>query len=329
MTKMFWPQNLAMFYPLKAEGSIQFWQVAACVLLLLGISFFVVRFGRNQKYLPVGWFWFLGTLIPVIGIVQVGSQAYADRYTYIPYIGLFIMFAWLLPQLLSNWPHRKIVLGALMISALVPLGICAHRQVSYWNNSITLFSYAIEVTQNNWLAYNNRGVAYGGLGRYQDAMEDCRQAVKIKPDYAEAYLNLGNAYGSLNRNQDAIDAHKQAIKIKPDYAKAYFNIGCDYDKLNRISEAIDAYRQAIKIRPDYAEAFNNLGKAYGRLGRFAEAIEAFTQAVKIQPDYADAHFVLGFTYLNTGDKSSALEEYKILKTLDAEKAGELFNLINK
>jgi hypothetical protein len=130
---MFWPQSLAIFYPFDV-ARIPFWQVAICALLLLSISFFVVRLGRNQRYLPMGWFWFVGTLIPVIGIVQVGLQAYADRYTYIPYIGLFIMLAWHLPQLLSKWPQRKIALGLSMVMVLTILGICAHRQVSFWNN---------------------------------------------------------------------------------------------------------------------------------------------------------------------------------------------------
>ena len=142
----------------------------------------------------------------------------ADRYTYISYIGLFIMIAWGLPELLSKWPQRKIALGLSMVIVLIPLGICAHQQVSYWNNSFTLFSHAIEVTQNNYIAYNNLGVAYDKLGRYQDAIEDYKQAIRIKPDYAEAHFNLGVAYGKLGRYQDAIESYKQAIRIKPDYA---------------------------------------------------------------------------------------------------------------
>ena len=229
---MFWPQNLAVFYPFDAD-SFAFWQVAMCVLLLLVISVFVIRFGRNQKYLPVGWFWFVGTLVPVIGLVQVGVQAYADRYTYIPYIGLFIMIAWGLPELLSKWPYRKIALGISMVIVLTALGICTHRQVSFWNNSITLFSHAIEVTQNNYIAYNNLGVAYGNLGRYQEAIEAYKQAIRIKPDYAEAHYNLGVAYGNLGRYQEAIEAYKQAIRIKPDYAEAYYNLGVAYSNLGR------------------------------------------------------------------------------------------------
>ena len=292
--KMFWPQNLAVFYPRDIDR-FSFWQIILCVLLLLVIFFLAFWFGRERKYLPVGWFWFVGTLIPVIGLVQSGDQAYADRYTYISYIGLFIMIAWGLPELLSKWPQRKIALGLSMVIVLTTLGICAHQQVSYWNNSFTLFSHAIEVTQNNYVAHNIRGVAYDSLGRYQDAVEAYKQTIRIKPDYADAHYNLGVAYYKLGRYQDAIEACKQTIRIKPDYAKAYINLGVTYYKL----------------------------------GRYQDAVEAYKQAIRIKPDFADAHYNLGVAYLVTGDKSSALEECKILKTLDAEKANELFKLIYK
>jgi Tfp pilus assembly protein PilF len=299
MAKMFWPRNLAVLYPLHAAGSIPFWQAAMCALLLMGISFFVVRLGHSQRYLPVGWFWFLGTLIPVIGIVQVGSQAYADRYTYIPYIGLFIMIAWGLPLLLSKLlsapPQRKIVLGLSMVIVLTTLGICAHLQTSYWKNSFTLFSHTLAVTQNNYAAHNGLGVAYNRLGRGTDAIEAFSQAIQIKPDYAEAHYNLGNAYRKLGRFQDAVEAYKQAIRIKP----------------------------------DDAEIHNNLGVAYRKLGRLQDAVEAYKQAIRIKPDFVMAHYNLGVAYSVTGDKGSALEEYKILKTLDTELANKLFNLINK
>jgi tetratricopeptide (TPR) repeat protein len=367
MAKMFWPRNLAAFYPFNVAGSISFWQVVMCALLLIGISVFVVRLGRNQRYLPVGWFWYLGTLIPVIGIVQVGSQAYADRYTYIPYIGLFLMLAWGLPQLLSKWisvsPQRKIALGLSMVIVLTTLGICAHRQASYWKNNFTLFSHAIEVTPNNWLAHNSRGVAYNSLGRYKEAIEDLSQAIRIKPDYAEAYTdlgivysnlgryndaidahkqairirpyyaeahnNLGNAYDGLGRDTDAIEAYKQAIRINPDLATVHYNLGVAYRKLGRYPDAVEAYKQAIRIKPDYADAYINLGVAYGKLGRYPDAVEVYKQAIRIKPDVAMAHYNLGVVYLETGDKSSAIEEYKILKTLDPELANKLFNLINK
>jgi tetratricopeptide (TPR) repeat protein len=298
--KMFWPQNLAVFYPFNTDR-FAFWQVVMCVLLLLVISIFVIRFRQKHRYLPVGWFWFVGTLIPVIGLVQSGVQSYADRYTYISYIGLFIMIAWGLPELLSRWPQRKIALGLSMVIVLTTLGICAHQQVSFWNNSFTLSSHAIEVTQNNYVAYNSRGASYNSIGRYQDAIEDYKQAIRINPDYAEAHYNLGIAYGELGRNQQAIDSFKQAIRLK----------------------------QAARFKLGLAEAHYNLGIIYGKLGRDQEAIESFKQAIKIKPDYAEAHCILGAAYLEIGDKESAVEEYKILKTLDAEKANELFKLISK
>jgi tetratricopeptide (TPR) repeat protein len=307
--KMFWPENLAVLYPLDAD-SFASWQVAMCVLLLLVISIFVIRFGRNQKYLPVGWFWFVGTLVPVIGFVQVGIQALADRYTYISYTGLFIMIAWGLPELLSKWPQRKIALGLSMVIVLTTLGICTHQQVSYWNNSFTLFSHAIEVTQNNYVAYNSCGAVYDRLGRYQDAIEAYKQAICIKPNYAKAHNNLGVAYGRLGRHQEAIDAHKQAIRIKPDYAEAHYSLGVAYGSLGRYQEAIEAYKQAILIKPDYAEAHYGFGVAYGSLGRYQEAIEAYKQAILIKPDYAEAHYGLGVAYGSLGRYQEAIEAFK-------------------
>jgi Flp pilus assembly protein TadD len=326
--KLFWPQNLAVFYPFDV-GRFAFGQVAMCVLLLLIISVFVISFGRNRKYLPVGWFWFVVTLVPVIGLVQVGNQAYADRYSYIPYIGLFIIIAWGLPELLSKWPQRKIALGLSMVIALTTLGICAHRQVSFWNNNLTLFSHAIEVTQNNYLAYNNLGVAYDSLGRYQEAIESSTQAVRINPDYAQARYNLGLAYSRVGRWQDAVEPYKQAIRIRPDYTRAYNNLGVAYDNLGRRQDAIEAYKQTIRIDSDYAEAYLNLGVAYYRDGRYKDAVEPYKQAIKIKPDFVLAHYNLGVDYLAIGDKEAAVEEYKILKNLDAQRANDLSKMIYK
>jgi tetratricopeptide (TPR) repeat protein len=286
--KMFWPRDLAVLYPFRI-GGISFWQVASCALLLLVISVLVICFGRKRRYLPAGWFWFVITLLPVIGLVQGGSQAYADRFTYVPYIGLFVMVAWGLPELLLKWPYRKIALSIAAAIALTAMGTGTYRQVSYWKNSFTLFTHAIEVTQNNDIIYNALGVAYGGLGRYQDAIDAYKQAIRIDPDYPEAHLNLGVAYCKLGRMQEAIEDFKEAIRGKPNYAEAYNNLGFVYDTLGRLQDAIDAYKQAIKIRPDNANAYYNLGLAYSKLGRISDAIDAYRQAIRIRPDDAEAH----------------------------------------
>jgi tetratricopeptide (TPR) repeat protein len=343
MGKLFWPEDLAVFYPFDAD-LFSFRQIAMCALLVLGISVFVIRFGRTRKYLPVGWFWFVGTLIPVIGIVQSGSQAFADRYTYIPYIGLFIMAAWGLPELCSKWPYRNTTLGVTAVLVLTALGLAAYRQTGYWNNSTALFSHANEVTKNNFLAYNNLGaaysnlcrwqeaieafkqsmrfkpdyaeahcnlgIAYGNLGRWQEATEACKQAIRFKPNYAEAYSNLGAAYSSVGRNLEAIETCMQSIQIKPDCAEAHYNLGVAYGHLGRWQEAVEAYRQAIRIKPNYSEAHNNLGNVYVHLGRWQEAVEACTQSIRIQPDCAEAHYNLGNAYANLGRWREAIEAYR-------------------
>jgi Flp pilus assembly protein TadD len=326
--KMIWPIHLAVFYPHPGRNvSLQYAVISA--VFLLSVTILVLRFTKNRRYLVVGWFWYLGTLVPVIGIIQVGRQAYADRYTYVPYIGLFIMLAWGLPQLLAKWPQRKIVLGLSMVLVLATLGIIAHRQTSYWKNNYTLFLHANEVTKNNYLAHNNLGNFYARFGRYTEAIKSYEQAVKIKPDYTLAHNNLGIAYGSLDRLPEAIDAFKQAIKSNPNFAAAYNNLGVAYGGLGRSTEAIDAYSQAIKINPNFAEAYTNLGIVYAKFDRGTEAIDAFKQAIKIKPDYAEAHKNLGYAYLTIGDKNSALAEYNILKSLNSELANNLFKEINK
>jgi regulator of sirC expression with transglutaminase-like and TPR domain len=292
--KMFCPSHLAVFYPHPCENVSVLYAVISAVVLLT-ITILVLRLAKNHRYLVTGWFWYLGTLVPVIGIIQVGGFAIADRYTYITLTGLFIIIAWGLPEFLKKWPQRKIILGISMVIVLTNLGICAHRQTSYWKNSVTLFSHAIEVTQDNHVAYNNLGYAYNDLGRYQQAIEDFRQAVKIKPYYGSAYFNLGFSYGSLGR----------------------------------YTEAIDAFKRAIEIRPHYAEAYNNLGNAYSKLSRRQDSIDAYRQAIKIRPNYALAHYNLGFAYLAVGDKDSAMAEYNILKSSNSAMANNLLEEINK
>jgi tetratricopeptide (TPR) repeat protein len=207
-------------------------------------------------------------------------------------------------------------------------GYC-YGELGRYQEEIEACMQAIRIKPDFVEAHNNLGVAYGKLGRYQEEVEAYKQAIRIKPNDAETYYNLGIAYGQLDRYQDAIEAYKQAIRIKPDDAMAHNNLGTTYGTLGRHQEEIEAYKQAIRIRPDFAGAYGNLGAAYGGLGRYQESIEACKQAIRIKPDNAESHYNLGITYLMVDDKGSSLEEYKILKTLDAEMANKLFNLIYK
>jgi tetratricopeptide (TPR) repeat protein len=292
--KMIWPVKLAVFYPYSAQNTPIF-LVVICTVALFAVTIIILLYSKNHRYLITGWFWYIVTFLPVIGIIQVGAQAMADRYTYITLTGLFIIIAWGLPELMGKWPYQKIALGVSMVLVPTALGICASRQVSYWNNSVALFSHTIEVTQNNY----------------------------------RVHYNLGGTYFSLGRWQDAIDAYKQAIRIKPNYADAHYNLGASYDKLGRWQDAIEAYKQAIRINPVDAGAYSNLGVAYLSLGRWQEAIEACKEAIKIKPYFAGAHNNLGVAYLKMGDKNSALAEYNILKSLNSELANNLFEKINE
>jgi tetratricopeptide (TPR) repeat protein len=324
--KMFLPEDLAVFYPFDA-GATHSWQVAVCVLLLLVVTILVIRFGRDRKYLPFGWFWFVGTLVPVIGLVQVGKQAIADRYTYIPYIGLFIMMAWGLPELLSKLRYRRIFLSVSAAVALTALGICTYKQTSYWSNSTVLFSRAIEVTQDNDVAYNNRGSAYCKLGRWQEAASDFGQVIRIKPDYAKAYNNLGAAYGQLGRRQEAMDSYMQAIKLNPDFAEARYNLAGELAAKGRYEEAVEQYRTVMKLKPNWPDCMNNLALLIAtRPGiKGCEAREAVNLAVggcKLQNNRNPAYLgTLAAAYASAGRFNEAVST--------AKKAMELADAANQ
>jgi len=259
--KMIWPSNLAVFYP-HPEGWIP-WQVWGSVLLLIAITLLVIWRTKRSPYLATGWLWYIGTLVPVIGILQVGGQAMADRYTYIPLIGLFIMVSWGVPDFLKKWNYRKEILLTLSALSILCLSMITWTQVGYWQNSITLFDYTLKVTDNNWKIYNNRAVANRRLGNYSQAIGDYGRAIEIKPGFAEAYINRGNVYRDLGNYKQAIEDLNRAIEIKPDDAAAYINRGVAYSGLGNYNQAIKDYGRGIEIKPDYyLEAYYNRGLVY-------------------------------------------------------------------
>ncbi len=359
LLKMIWPVRLAIFYPHPANR-LPSWQILTAAVLLLVITVFVIRLSKKYRYLFVGWFWYVGTLVPVIGLVQVGAQAMADRYSYIPLIGLFIIVAWGANDLLIGWKYRKVVLGVLSITVVFILSIGTYLQTSHWRNSRTLFEHAVKVTNNNYVAYdylgfvfveqnkfdesvnlfrraiqanpayasayNNLGFTYSNLGRYEEAIEAYKHAVKINPDLPDAYVNLGITYSELGRYEDTIEACEQVIKINPDYSKAYNSLGIAYDKLGRDQAAIEAYKKAITIEPNFAEAYNNLGRIYGKLGRIQEEIEAYKQAVKINPGFSKMHYNLGIAYDKLGHNQDAIEAYKKAISIEPNFSEAYYNL---
>ena len=321
--KMIWPYNLAIFYP-HPEGLIA-WQVFGSIFLLIAITVTVFRMVKRSPYLATGWLWYTGTLVPVIGFVQVGAQAMADRYTYIPMIGLFIMIAWGVPDFLKGWNHRKEILLTLSACSILFLSIITWTQVGYWQNSITLFDHTLKVTDNNWLIYTYRGNAYSGLGNYRQAIKDYDRAIEIKPGYANAYNNRGIAYVPLGNSKQAIEDFSKAIEIKPAYADAYNNRGIAYKSLGNYKQAIEDYDRAIEIKPGYPEALNNRGNAYNGLGNYKQAIEDLNRAIEIKPGYTDAYNNRGNAYNGIGNYNQAIEDYDRAIEIKPDYAKAYFN----
>jgi len=302
--KMVWPQNLAIPYPYT---TISWQQTALAFLILLCISFAAVKALRSQPYIAVGWFFYLGTLVPVIGLIKFGSDfAMADRYTYVPLIGIFIIIAWGIPELVAQWRYRKICLATLATVVLTILMTMTWKQVGYWKNSITLFEHTLKITSNNYLPHNNLGAALYKQGRIAEAIEHYLQALRIKPDYQKAHNNLGVALDKQGRIAEAIEHYLQALQIKPDSEIAHNNLGAALYKQGRIAEAIEHYLQALRIKPDYEKAHYNLGLALYKQGRTAEAIEHFLQALRIKPDYVEAIDNLGIAFFSMGNIKGAV-----------------------
>ena len=339
LAKAIWPYRLAVFYPYAQ--TIPLWQAAGAGLLLVAVSILVIRARRRCPYLAVGWLWFFITLVPVIGLVQVGLQATADRFTYVPIIGLAIMVAWGVPDLLEPYRSRLVVLAVSSSIALSLLTARSWVQVQYWRNSTVLFEHALQVTHRNYLAHNNLGAALFYQGKVEEAIDHYYQAIQIRPDYDRAYFNLGNAFAELGnidtarryyakapsfepaeahnnlgralaiqgKIEDAIANYLEALALKPDLAEAHNNLGDALARQGEFAEAIDSFSRALALDPKMAETHDNLGRALARQGRFAEAIEHFSRALALKPDFAEVHCHLGNTLARLGKLDEAVAQY--------------------
>jgi lipoprotein NlpI len=307
--KMFWPVNLAVFYP-HPYDKLPLWQVLDSVVMLVCISVLVVKVSGRHKYLLTGWFWYLGTLVPVIGLVQVGSQGMADRYTYIPSIGLLFVVAWGADDLFGKWKYKHIVLGLSAFASITILTVLTWFQVGYWRDSFSLFDHAVKVTKENDVAYNNRGTIYYEKGEYDMAIADYNKAIEISPRYIEAYYNRAKVYNAKKQYDLAISDYSKAIEINPKLAEAYTNRGAIYKTMERYAFAICDYDKAIELNPTLAEAYNNRGAAYYAKGDYALAISDYSRAVELKPDFTWAYFNKANACEVSGRATEAVEAYK-------------------
>lgn len=284
--KMLWPTDLSVLYPHPLRWPLPV--VAGAVLLLVCVSVLVVWAARRRRYLLVGWLWYLGTLVPVIGLVQVGGQSIADRYTYIPLIGLFIMVGWGAAELVRAWKYRRIALTASVVIVLTGCMAWTWSQVGYWRDSSTLFRHAIKITPQNVLAHYNLGLALDDRGRLEEAMQHYRVALQLKPDYVAALNNLAMDLVAQGKIEEALAHYSEAIRIDANVPITRNNLGLAFAAAGRLDEAITQYVAALRINPGYERAHYNLGVALTAQGKTEQAIQHYREALRLKPGWPRA-----------------------------------------
>lgn len=305
--KTLWPARLAAFYPYPR--TIAAWSVLGAALLLAAVSVLVIHAARQRPYLAVGWLWYVVTLLPVIGFVQVGTQSMADRYTYVPLVGIFIMAAWGLHDLFSRWPSRAVVEPALAGLVVVACTVTARAQVQYWQNSFSLWTHAAEVTTDNFVAHNNLGNVFSRQGKFDEAIAEYAEALRVRPEYPEGHNDLGNTLKDHGRLAEAVAEYTQALRLKPDYAEAHNNLGIVLVQQGKPGEAIEQYNEALRLNPEFADAYNGQGLALAGQGRVGEAIGRYQEALRINPELNDARDNLGNALAGEGKISEAIAQY--------------------
>ena len=288
ISKMLIPSDLSVFYP--HPGIWPVWQVVLAGLLLSLVSAAVIRWGRRYPYLPVGWFWYLGTLVPVIGLVQIGSQAMADRYSYIPIIGLFIMVAWGAADRFKKYRYRQAVLGFLALITIIGSITVTSQQLHYWQNGITLWRRNIATTSPNYTSYYNLGVTLMEKGNYAEAISEFQKALQLKPNSETAHNNLGLVLAIKGEVPQAIAEFKTALMLKPDHVNAHMNLAMALYQEGDLDESILQFKEALRIKPQLAHTHYLLALALKKQGKVAEARSHYEIAIQINPAYANVGF---------------------------------------
>jgi len=306
--KAIWPINLAVFYPHPGD-SLPVWQIFGAALLIATVCIWAVRTSKKYPYIGVGLFWYLGTLVPVIGLVQVGEQAMADRYTYIPLIGIFFIIAWGLPDLLKKWQYRKIFLGLSAVVILSALTVSSFSQASHWKNGITLFENAVKVTENNYKAQNNLGTALGPVD-LDKAIYHYKESLKIKPNYVRALYNLGTALSEKGNYDEAVFYFTKALKINPKKTDTRMNMANVLFKQGKSDKAVFHYNEILKTDSENADVHSNLAYVLSTQGKLDESVLHYKEAIKINPEHAKAQYNLGNILIKQGKIKEAIIHFK-------------------
>lgn len=306
--KMFWPVDLAVFYPYDRAMSI--WLGLGALVALAAISAIVVRAASRAPYLLFGWLWYVVTLLPVIGVVQVGTQAMADRYTYLPLLGPFVMVVWGLHALAARRLELRVLVGAAAAAALLLCGAAARAQVGVWKDNETLWTHTLAVTRDNYRAEYAVGTILGQQGRTAEAIAHFTEAVRLEPGFADAHFNLGVAELNLGNAAKAEDHLSRALRLRPDDALTRYNLGVALARQGKIDAAVAQYRDALRLQPSLAVAENGLGFALQSQGRLDEALSRFSAAIRLDPSLADAYNNRGFVLATQGKVADAIADFR-------------------
>ena len=309
LRQMFYPVGLAAFYPLP-QVRPPLWNVLLAALVLVAVSVGVIVVRRKLPWLVVGWLWYLGMLMPVIGLVQVGGQAHADRYTYLPQIGLCLMVIWSAAELFGPHRNQRLILICSGVAILTGLVAMARVQTSYWQNGTTLWTHALACTTENWLAHKNLGSELEKQGKFDEAIDHYQATLQINPKDAQAYYDWGIALAAQKKWAEAVAQYERALEIRPDYFEAHNNLGYALINQGNPDEAIKHFERALQINPNHARAHLNLGNVLAAQGRLPEAVEHYQRALQIKPDYTLAYVNLGNALGREGKLSEAADNFQ-------------------
>ncbi len=325
--QMVYPAGLAVVYP-NPVGGLPLWEVALAFVLLAAVSAGAVLCWRKRPYFLIGWLWYLGVLVPVIGIVQISFYARADRYTYLPQIGLYIGLTWALAELSGSWRFRRPVLGGLAVVIIAVLSVVSFIQTSYWRDNVLLWSHTLGCTSGNPTAHDNLGAALLKKGRVGEAIEQFQITLELQPESASAHNNLGAAFLEQGRVDEAIEQYRKTIAIQPNHVIAHYMLGNLLVRKGQVDEAVSHYLKALEINPDNAEVHNNLGLALFQKGQMDEAIAHCQKALEINPHFAEAHFTLGNALFQKEQLDQAIAHYQQALAIRPNFTGVHYNLGN-
>jgi len=323
LAKLAWPVNLSVQYPLPDHW--ENWRVALSVLLILAISAVAVAKVRAAPYWLFGWCFFLGTLVPTISLVPVGFQSMADRYTYLPYIGLFVAGVWGVAEFAGRGRGRIIVLAA-AAGALAACAVVSRAQIGYWRNGETLFRRVIAVTPDHTLSRYGLGNALLKEGKLAEAMLQLQAALKLMPNNPLALNDVGFILDQQGRYQEAVGRYEAALKANPNYAPAHYNLGGLLQRSGHLDEAIEQFQAAVRLTPEDPDAHNNLGTALAAKGQNDQAVVEFAEAVRLKPSDSEARFNLGIVLLGKGRNEEAVRQFQAFTNQQPDNADGHYEL---